>query len=522
MATPAQALSSPPHVSPNMPPFMGSVPPFPPFSAPTQQPYSMHFGPPFQYALQPSYAPQPAAPLAADPIFYQQLADLQREIAELRRAGEYKRNRRSRSYRDYDRNRRDHSVRPMGTATRAATAVSTRGGDTRSRSRSQSLDNFRERDIGHFEPRSRGKFLEVRDKSRIYHNVHIGRHVPPVEEAGADINPIPSLSFELEVARIPSPFSRFFKMATFTEKEVKKLMNDCKDKYSKETQTCFKDLFRGKLEEEKRSYQTLAIATLPRPMVEEYLVLRHVTTADDELKNVPSVATPEELKNILEMIRQATGKSDTGESTIQISINMLLVYAHDAVVSSNSPGARSICIQTEKTWSYPFIHQNKRYKLVGKPDYAVWYGEIEEIALNVVICEAKRFGHTSSGFSQCLAYMGIVHRLRKDAEKSHCAVYGVVSDAEDFVCMKINNNSEWSDFRLHSALDARNGNHDVLLGLLVHFMKKAALLSPVHSKELSGQTHSKGSYEYSIFRGVNSAVSDSEMEEEDSDDEGCY
>jgi hypothetical protein len=139
---------------------------------------------------------------------------------------------------------------------------------------------------------------------------------------------------------------------------------------------------------------------------------------------------------------------------------MLLVYAHDIVTSTSLTAARSLCLQAEKQWGYGPVKRAKgRYRLVGKSDYAVWYGETEEINVNVVIMEAKRRLYASTGLPQCLAYMGkyliifllqlkfnlllgIVHRLRKEAGKEDCAVYGIALDSEDFFFLKINNDSK--------------------------------------------------------------------------------
>lgn len=41
-----------------------------------------------------------------------------------------------------------------------------------SQSRSRSRDRFRDRDVGYFEPDDSKPFLEIRDKLRVYHNVH--------------------------------------------------------------------------------------------------------------------------------------------------------------------------------------------------------------------------------------------------------------------------------------------------------------------------------------------------------------
>lgn len=43
--------------------------------------------------------------------------------------------------------------------------------------------------------------------------------------------------------------------------------------------------------------------------------------------------------------------------------------------------------------------------LSARTDYGVWYGENEEVALNVIIVEAKKTD-SESGVAQALGYMG--------------------------------------------------------------------------------------------------------------------
>jgi hypothetical protein len=61
----------------------------------------------------------------------------------------------------------------------------------------------------------------------------------------------------------------------------------------------------------------------------------------------------------------------------------------------------------ERIWAYsPVKWKGKTWILSGRPDYGIWYGEEEDIDLNVVIMEAKRPNSGSEGVPQALAYMG--------------------------------------------------------------------------------------------------------------------
>ena len=52
----------------------------------------------------------------------------------------------------------------------------------------------------------------------------------------------------------------------------------------------------------------------------------------------------------------------------------------------------------ERTWEYsPVKWKGKSWMLSGRPDYGIWYGEKEDIELNVIIMEAKRLTRGFAG-----------------------------------------------------------------------------------------------------------------------------
>lgn len=61
----------------------------------------------------------------------------------------------------------------------------------------------------------------------------------------------------------------------------------------------------------------------------------------------------------------------------------------------------------ERMWAYsPIKWEGKTWTLSGRPDYGIWYGDKEDLDLNVVIMEAKRPNSGGEGVPQALAYMG--------------------------------------------------------------------------------------------------------------------
>ncbi|KAJ5889037.1 hypothetical protein N7495_009078 [Penicillium taxi] len=215
---------------------------------------------------------------------------------------------------------------------------------------------------------------------------------------------------------------------------------------------------------------------------EKWLRLSH-SIDDPELGNVGDLPMSQELVNVLRKIDHVLSRSGPSEANIRMSLNMLLIYAHDMAFSGflRSP----VSITTEKTWAYgPILHSTEKIMICGKPDYVAWYGEKEEIAVNVLIVEAKTRGSASNGFSQCLAYMGIVHNLRKEADKRDCTVYGTASDGEIIYFLKIDNNSQ-----IHFMSNQQHRNHwscaPIWSSGIDNFLKAAAVMSPNQSKRSS-------------------------------------
>ncbi|KKK13134.1 hypothetical protein ARAM_006973 [Aspergillus rambellii] len=206
----------------------------------------------------------------------------------------------------------------------------------------------------------------------------------------------------------------------------------------------------------------LAVTSLSLPDIQKILGLTLVV--DDELDFVPPIPVPQDLKLWLEKSDRAHGASRANEASIRCKLNLLLVCAHDLYSPVKWKG---------KTWM-----------LSGRPDYGIWYGEEEDIDLNVVIMEAKRPNSGTEGIPPALAYMGCVHKQRKDLGKTDTTVYGISTDAMNFTFMKLDNESRWS---VKPVCVVGNGFEQVL-GLLVYLMKKAASMSPAASQRTSRRT----------------------------------
>ncbi|KAJ5257379.1 hypothetical protein N7524_008935 [Penicillium chrysogenum] len=234
-----------------------------------------------------------------------------------------------------------------------------------------------------------------------------------------------------------------------------------------------------------KNYHTLAISSLFINDIEKILKLKW-TRKDTELADLRPMECPRVLVHQIDKITRALGRSHPSEENGRWILNSLLLEAYEIATVICPHAAQPLNIQAERGWKYgPVKWHRRKYFLTGRPDYGVWYGEEEAVSLNVVVVEAKR---EPGGTEQALGYMGCIHRQRKELKKKDCTIYGIASNGYDFVFLKIDNDSKWSDRKITT----RDGNYDEVLGVLVHMFTKAAVMSSTHSNQPSRQQQSSG------------------------------
>lgn len=87
---------------------------------------------------------------------------------------------------------------------------------------------------------------------------------------------------------------------------------------------------------------------------------------------------------------------------LDLFLGLILGFANEAQIVHTRP----------VSWGYetPFSHVTrlggKKKKLNGRPDYALWYGQQQDLETNLVIVEAKAPEEIGKGQKQVLAYMG--------------------------------------------------------------------------------------------------------------------
>ncbi|KAL3485651.1 hypothetical protein BJX62DRAFT_242733 [Aspergillus germanicus] len=72
--------------------------------------------------------------------------------------------------------------------------------------------------------------------------------------------------------------------------------------------------------------------------------------------------------------------------------------------------------------------RGKRTKIQIRTDYALWYGSRANLDTNLVVVQAKRLYDASCCGPQVIAFMAIVHRLRKQRGRMNAPIYGIATD----------------------------------------------------------------------------------------------
>lgn len=94
------------------------------------------------------------------------------------------------------------------------------------------------------------------------------------------------------------------------------------------------------------------------------------------------------------------------EAKIRFRMNYFLC-AFDLAMDSHSEERRLLEVHCEPRWSFgPVRYNGQVVKLSGCPSYALWYGDEDEAALNVIVAQGRRFSGSDKGIAEVLGYMG--------------------------------------------------------------------------------------------------------------------
>ncbi|KGO74162.1 hypothetical protein PITC_022200 [Penicillium italicum] len=230
-------------------------------------------------------------------------------------------------------------------------------------------------------------------------------------------------------------------------------------------------------------FPTVAITTLSVEDVQRSLQLE-LDVEDGEMQGVQPLPLPPLLVSTLGLIKEAIGNSRINDASARWVVDAVIHHAYKAA-TTDIKNAQPLSVQCERTYQFgPVWLNRKKVILSGRPDYSVWYGVSEALCLNVLIVEAKGSPKATNPIAQLLGYMGCIHRARKSEGKRNCGVYGMASTGDTWTFLKISNDSKWVEY----PVAGRQGHLEKPFGLLVWMLKRAAALSPSHSKETSAET----------------------------------
>ncbi|KFY86563.1 hypothetical protein V500_07563 [Pseudogymnoascus sp. VKM F-4518 (FW-2643)] len=124
------------------------------------------------------------------------------------------------------------------------------------------------------------------------------------------------------------------------------------------------------------------------------------------------------------------------------------------------------------------VHKGEHRLLSGFADYTLFYDNSgpDTLATNLVVVEAKRRGGADLALPQLIAYLGIVHRARKEQKKENSIVYGIISDGNKFRFCRVTSDGKYGE---SSLLEWRRvGERGKIYSMIRSIIRTAALSSP--------------------------------------------
>ncbi|KAJ5543238.1 hypothetical protein N7535_005668 [Penicillium sp. DV-2018c] len=197
----------------------------------------------------------------------------------------------------------------------------------------------------------------------------------------------------------------------------------------------------------------------------------------------PTIAPPECLLENLAMTDGALTGEQNAQARMRWRMNHFLLFAFNTAIDTSSEN--QLEIHREPRWSFgPVRYKDQAVKLSGCPSYGLWYGDEDEVALNVIVVQNKRLKQYDEAISEVLGYMGFVYHHRKNANKPNHSIYGVATDSKTFYFVRLDNDSTFVAATLDSEVDLEK-----VFSLLVHILKEAVAVQSIKPKEPSMQSN---------------------------------
>ncbi|KAL4781465.1 hypothetical protein BJX76DRAFT_335500 [Aspergillus varians] len=158
----------------------------------------------------------------------------------------------------------------------------------------------------------------------------------------------------------------------------------------------------------------------------------------------------------------------------KVFLHCLKVERHSLTSTSNPPQyLPSFTLETHLELE---VNHNGIDKLLcGDMDYTMYYAR-DEIAAGLVVLEANAMATMGMGKPQCLAYMTMIHTIRKQRGYENAVVYGVVSNGRDYHFLRIDNDTKYCEWRPTHEWNSRTKHEIYTVMRLV--IRNAAMSSP--------------------------------------------
>ncbi|KAJ9201074.1 hypothetical protein DTO164E3_3823 [Paecilomyces variotii] len=145
-----------------------------------------------------------------------------------------------------------------------------------------------------------------------------------------------------------------------------------------------------------------------------------------QLEGKDIISVPETVLSRIYDMEQALGHDPTNEVTVRWKLDIILqacVRIEQKNVAMRHPGRteKPVTLTAETHLECEIVHKGE-----------------------AVLLHAKDRGNHSAALGQCLAYMAMVHKIRKQENHINSIIYGCVTDGEMFSFLRIDNDDKYS------------------------------------------------------------------------------
>lgn len=149
------------------------------------------------------------------------------------------------------------------------------------------------------------------------------------------------------------------------------------------------------------------------------------------------------------------------DTIIRFRVNDFIVFALAEAMDSQTGERQPLELRGEHKWSFGPVHyKHKAVTLSGHPSYAMWNGDEDEAASNVILVRGRMRGEPEECIAEVLGYMGrcttagdvffflftdpvqgFIYHHRRNANKANHPLYGVATDSRTFHFIRLDNDS---------------------------------------------------------------------------------